>query len=212
MARCRIRYHCLFAVLLMVFISSDSVAQGPPLSAEQRRELAKAEAYLEGISTLKARFVQIASDGSAAEGELYLNRPGQMRLDYFPPTPILVVATGHNTVYFDREMDSVTYFDAEDTPLGLFLSDTISFDDKVTVTSVHKSAGALHINLHQSEDPQAGSLQLLFMEKPFALRQWTLVDAQGVEISVTLFDTQYGVKLDPSLFEFKRRWQGRDRN
>ena len=207
MARCR---QCLFIMMLMVLINAGSVAQNVNFTPEQRRELAKAEAYLEGIGTLKARFVQIASDGSAAEGELYLNRPGQMRLDYFPPTPILVVATGHNTVYVDREMDSVTYFDAEDTPLGLFLSDTISFDDKVTVTSVRKSAGALYITLHQSEDPQAGSLELLFMEKPFTLRQWTLLDAQGVEISVTLFDTQYDIKLDPSLFEFKRRWQRRD--
>ena len=209
MARC---HQCLFTMMLMVLINVGSGAQNVHFTPEQRRELAKAEAYLDGIDTLKARFVQIASDGSAAEGELYLNRPGQMRLDYFPPTPILVVATGHNTVYFDREMESATYFDAEDTPLGLFLSDTISFDDKVTVTSVRKSAGALYITLHQSKDPQSGSLELLFTEKPFTLRQWTLLDAQGVEISVTLFDTQYDIKLDPSLFEFKRRWQHHDRD
>lgn len=207
--------YCLpffFATVLTVLVNVGASAQNTGFSPEQRRELAKAEAYLNDIGTLKARFVQIASDGSAAEGELYLNRPGQMRLEYFPPTPILVIATGHNTVYIDQEMDSVTYFDAEDTPLGLFLSDTIRFNDKVTVTSVRKSAGALHIALHKSDDPQTGSLQLLFTEKPFALRQWTLTDAQGVEISVTLFDTQYGIKLDPGLFAFKRRWQGRDRD
>ena len=52
----------------------------------------KAETYLNGIGTLKARFTQVNADGSSHEGDLYISRPGKMRLvgdvDYASVLPV----------------------------------------------------------------------------------------------------------------------------
>jgi outer membrane lipoprotein-sorting protein len=43
---------------------------------------------------------------------------------------------------------------------------------------------------------------MVFTENPLALRQWTVVDQQGKTTTVTLSDLQYGVALDPKLFQY----------
>src|SRR5581483_10700668 len=75
----------------------------------------KAEATLNGITTMKARFVQVNADGSTHEGDLYISRPGKMRLVYDPPTPMLMVADGAFLIYVDKEMDDVSHIDLNDT-------------------------------------------------------------------------------------------------
>ena len=62
------------------------------LNAEDLADIAAAQAYLNEIHTLKARFLQVSGNGAQAEGSAYLSRPGRLRLDYDPPSPLLVVA------------------------------------------------------------------------------------------------------------------------
>ena len=71
----------------------------------------KAEAYLNAITTLKARFTQVNADGASHEGDLYISRPGKMRLVYDPPTPMLMVADGVFLIYVDKDMDDVSHID-----------------------------------------------------------------------------------------------------
>ena len=42
----------------------------------------------------------------------------------------------------------------------------------------------------------------LFSEKPFTLRQWQVLDAQGTLTTVTLNNARTGMALDDKLFEF----------
>ena len=73
------------------------------------RTLARIEAYLNGLDTLRASFVQINPDGGTATGELYYERPDKMRLDYDPPSRLLIVANGWKLVYHDRRLEQVSH-------------------------------------------------------------------------------------------------------
>ena len=68
--------------------------QNRAYSDEQKAQLDKISAYLNGIHSLKARFVQIGPEGGTDQGTLYIQKPGQIRFEYNPPSPLLVVATG----------------------------------------------------------------------------------------------------------------------
>ncbi len=59
----------------------------PPvtLSPDQSAAVRRAVRYLNEVSTLHARFIQISSNGAYAEGEMIVQRPGKMRFDYDPP-------------------------------------------------------------------------------------------------------------------------------
>lgn len=182
-------------------------AAGPrraALSAQDRADVARAEAYLNQVTTLKARFLQLAPNGGQAEGTAYFSRPGRMRLQYDPPSPMLVVADGTFLIVHDKELGEPSYIPLNSTPAGILVRENVQLDGKdVTVTRVTRSPGVLNVSLVESEDPGQGELTLVFSERPFALRQWRVVDAQGGTTVVSLYEAQTGLALEPKLFEFK---------
>lgn len=170
------------------------------LDAETRTRI---EAYLNGLDTLRARFIQISDDGSFAEGTLYLDRPGRMRIDYDPPAKVVIVADGTWLIHIDYALESVTHLPLSSTPAYFFLRDKVRLDGDVAVTAVERGAGVLRLTLVERDERAAGSLELAFAEKPLELRQWTVIDPQGTRTRVSLADIRTGVALDPKTFEVK---------
>jgi len=198
------------AILATIFFTVFAVAaQAQNLTAAQSAAVDKAEAYLNDISTLQARILQVNPDGGTLEGDLYIARPGKMRLVYDPPTPMLLVADGAFLIYVDTEMDDASHIDLDETPAGLLLKDNLSFTDKdVRLNDVRLGPGTVEISTAMADDPAAGTLTLVFSEAPFELRQWRVLDAQNKEVAVSLFDARRGVKLDNSLFRYDARRSG----
>ena len=172
-------------------------------SATHAGDLARVEDYLNRLTTLKADFVQINPDGGTVTGELYYQRPDKMRLDYDPPSDILIISDGWHITYYDRRLEQVSHVFPSSTPLGFLLDDEIRLSGDVTVTEVQRSAGELHITLVQTDEPNEGSIRLSFGEEPLELRRWTLVDAQGLATHVMLERPQTGLSLDRELFRFR---------
>ena len=59
-----------------------------------------------------------------------------MRLDYNPPSDILIVSDGWTIVYYDRRLEQVSHLFPSSTPLGFLLRDKIRLSGDVTVTDV----------------------------------------------------------------------------
>ena len=194
------RFAWLLALAWMVGAQPGSAALP---SATDAGELARVEHYLNGLTTLKADFVQINPDGGTVTGELYYQRPDKMRLDYNPPSDILIVSDGWHITYYDRRLEQASHVFPSSTPLGFLLSDQIRLSGDVTVTEVERSAGELHITLVKTDEPNEGSIRLSFAEDPLALLRWTLVDAQGLATHVILERPQLGLALDRELFRFR---------
>lgn len=198
-----------FCVLLAACVLSLTSAQaaGPrkvQLSPQDRADVTRAEDYLNSVTTLKAHFLQIAANGNQAEGTAYFSRPGKMRLQYDPPSPMLVVADGSFLIVHDKELGEPSYIPLGSTPAGILVRENVQLDGKdVQVTRVARQPGVLSVSMIESDDPGQGELTLVFSESPFSLRQWRVVDAQGSTTTVSLYETQMGIKLDDKLFVFK---------
>jgi outer membrane lipoprotein-sorting protein len=172
------------------------------LSDQDRADLGRIEAYLNQLRTATASFLQLADNGGVARGKFYLSRPGKMRFEYDPPTPILMVSTGGSLVYYDSLLKQTSYLPIDSTPLGLLLRDNLKFGSEVIITQFERGPGTLRLTLVQTKEPDLGSLTLTFTDKPLALKQWTVVDQQRQATTVTLLELQTDMKLDPKLFQF----------
>ena len=91
---------------------------------------------------------------------------------------------------------------ASGTPAWFLLRDTISLTDGVTITKLERGPGVLRVTLVENKSPENGTLTLTFSEKPFDLKQWTIVDQQGKATTVVLSDARYGVPVDAKAFTF----------
>ena len=193
----------LATAALAVVVLTAPVAAAAALTGADRADVARVEAYLNGIRTLSSRFLQVSSSGGYSEGTFDLSRPGRLRIEYDPPVPILMVADGRQLVYYDRKLKQVSYMGLDSSPVGILLADTISLSKKITVTEIERSPGAIRVGLVKTEDPNAGRLTLVFADSPLQLRKWVVEDAQGATTTVSLLSPRTDVKLDPKLFRFE---------
>ncbi len=196
----------LLRIFILLIAALGFGAPGYAADAADAEALKKAEAYLNGITTLKSRFIQVNPDGGNYTGDLYISRPGRMRLVYDKPTPMLMVADGKFLIYVDTQMNDASHLDLDETPAGLLLKENLSFSDPtVKLLGVKRGAGTVEITAAMAKDPAAGKLTMVFSEGPFELRQWRVVDAQNKEVIVTLENAQKGVALDKALFRYDAR-------
>ncbi len=172
------------------------------LSARDQADIAKIERYINTITTLKAKFLQVAPNGVTNEGKIYLSRPGRLRVEYAPPSPILIIGTGHWLIYHDSDLEQTSYESLSDNLAGILVAKNVKFSGKITVTGLTRSRGVIRIMMVMTEDPGAGSLTLTLATTPMKLRQWSVTDPSGQITQVALFDHSFGIKLDKKLFEF----------
>lgn len=189
----------LAGATLVPALARAGLAAVPPEDAAIRR----VKAYLEGLTTIEARFVQDNPNGSRDRGKLYLERPDKLRLDYDPPSRLLIVARDGRLAYYDPEMNQLSYIAVEDTPVGILLAPRIDLGRAVEVTGVRTAGGEVSIGVRSRANPGQGALLLVFDENPMALRRWTVIDAQGLTTGVRLRDVRTGVALDPAIFRFR---------
>lgn len=172
------------------------------LTAEDRQDLQRIETYLNGIRTLSADFLQISQQGGIAKGKFYLSRPGKMRFEYEPPTPILMVADGNFLVYYDSMLKQTSHLPLSTTPVSLLVREQIRMSGDVTVTGVERGPGTLRVTLRQTKEPDQGAITLVFSDQPLQLLQWSVLDPQGQTTRVSLNNMRTDVRLSADLFRF----------
>ena len=195
------------ALLLAGAAAPGARAADAPLAitAETRADMTRVEDYLNGITTLRARFQQYSEGGGVVFGNIYIRRPGKMRVEYEPPVPVVLVADGLLVSYYDSELDQLSQLPISSTPAWFLLRSPISLSDGITVTALDKRPGALRVTMYQTSEPDAGSVDLIFADDPLELRQWKITDAAGKEARIGLFDLRLGGELPNELFATPRQ-------
>jgi outer membrane lipoprotein-sorting protein len=191
-------------VLPLLPLAAPAVAQqrAAALSDRDRADLARVEAYLNALTTLRGRFLQIADNGAAAEGTAWIWRPGRMRFEYDPPEPLLLVADAGQFLMYDRDLRAPTTLLISQTPLAILLRREVRLSGDVTVTGIERSGGFLRVTMFRTSEPAEGRLTLVFQPDPMELRQWAVVDGQRRETRVTLSRIETGLRFPAGLFQF----------
>jgi outer membrane lipoprotein-sorting protein len=181
---------------------ADASPQPAVLSAQDHADLQRIAAYLNGIGTMTARFRQYSANGGTAKGWVWMERPGRMRFQYDPPTPIVLIADRFYVYYVDTQLAEMSKVGLKFTPAWFLLRVPISFDDLV-VTSFERGANSLRITVVDPKAPDNGKLTMDFNDQPLFLRQWTILDQQHHTTTVSLSQQQFGMALDPKLFVYQ---------
>ena len=183
-----------------------AVAVGPggtmAFDPKQRVLVDRVNTYLSGVQTLVGDFVQVAPDGSRSEGKFYMQKPGRIRFEYNPPSPIELVADGQSLVVRDRKLATQDLYPLSQTPLRFLLADRIDLLKDTNLIGVY--ADALFVTLVIEQKQVFGGthrLLLMFGAQDFQLRQWTITDPQGYDTTVAVYNLDTSKKLDPDLFK-----------
>ena len=196
----RVGLALLSAAALPTAIGGLSTAARAALSDQDLADVARIEQYMDNIITMQARFQQVEPDGKLSFGRIYLRKPGRLRVEYDPPVPILLVADGGLLSYYDKELDELKQMPLQQSTAWFLVRYPIKLTDGVTVSGINRSPGGLQISLYQTDEPDAGSVSLIFVDNPLRLTQWTVTDGQNKEVRVGLLDVQVGIDVPNDKF------------
>lgn len=201
-----------FAGMTMLPITAHAATK-PELMAEHKDDLAAIQKYLNGLYSLVSDFTQVAPDGSLTGGKFFLKRPGKMRWQYEPPTPILMVSDGHQMVYYDYELEQVSYIPLDATMASFLAREKIDLADPfITIEEFAKNPGMLRLTIVQTDKPESGRITLEFSDTPLQLRNMVVTDSQGQITTIALNNAQMGVELEDKLFQFVDPRKNRRKN
>jgi outer membrane lipoprotein-sorting protein len=170
--------------------------------ANQKAQAAKVSSYLSSLSTLVGNFVQVGPDGTKTKGDFYIQKPGKVRFEYDPPTPIALIADGSSLAVRDRKLATQDIYPLSQTPLRFLLSDRIDLLKDTNVVSVTSDEVYTSVTIEEKQALIGTSrLMLMIGTKDGQLKQWTVTDPQGYDTTVAVYNLDSSKKVDPGMFK-----------
>jgi outer membrane lipoprotein-sorting protein len=198
-------YPVLVVLLITCVVYNQALAQKPNYDAKTTYLLKKVATYLNTIKTARASFQQQVKGGETSVGIFEISRPGKMRLQYTKPD-ITVSIRGDDLVYYDAELDSLSYISSQDVPITFLLDDPIDlFRQDLDVKAGYDKEGNIVITVRQTRaDGQVfAPISFVFQKEPLKLLYWAFYDQQERLTVVKLTSLETRVEFPAKHFIFK---------
>jgi outer membrane lipoprotein-sorting protein len=197
------RRHLLRGVASLAALLPAACANtgAPALAPNDQATIAQIQSYLDSLRQFRARFTQSGSDGDA-EGNIWLDRPGRLRVEYLAPRAKLLLANHGHLLLADQSTGATTTMPVSNTPLDILLADKIALSGAVTVASLQRFPSTLQITLVKTAAPTGGRLTLQFAAAPLGLIGVVILDSQGHTNTLQLTGLTPTATMDPTLFHY----------
>lgn len=180
---------------------------------QEEKTLKDVNAYFNSVKTMHGDFVQFGPEGGQMDGKFYLARPGKVRFYYNPPAKLDIISDGKSVSVKDRKLATQDIWPLSQTPLRFLLADNIDLQKDAKITNVMVESDLVTVTLTDQTTFSSGMLTLIFDAATYALKQWTVKDAQGYETSVAVYNVVANGPTNPELFKIDylaNARQGRD--
>jgi outer membrane lipoprotein-sorting protein len=177
-------------------------SQQIPSVTDRTLIISKINDFFNSNPTMIADFLQITSDGRRSEGQLLVQKPGRMHFEYNPPEKIQIIADGTSVAIRDKKLLIQDVYFIGQTPLKFLLSNHIDLSKDLRVLEVLSNKTSISVLVEDKATFGGTSrINLIFDPSTYQLKQWTIIDPQGYQTLVTLFNLDLKTKPDPSEFK-----------
>ncbi|MBC7133576.1 MAG: outer membrane lipoprotein carrier protein LolA [Roseovarius sp.] len=178
-------------------------------AAAEKLSLGEISAYLNSLRSAQGQFTQVNEDGSISTGRILLKRPGRVRFEYDPPEAALVIADGDTVGIIDPRSNERQGYPLHRTPLKIILERNVDLGRARMVTGHVSDGPTTTVRAQDPDNPDYGSIDLVFTADPVELRQWIINDANGGRTTVILGDLTRDVRLADENFVIPGKTQMR---
>jgi len=176
------------------------VGETTALNPEQRAIVDRINNYLSGTQVLSGQFVQVGPDGKRTQGQFYVQKPGKIRFEYDPPTPIDIVSDGQSVVVRDRNLATQDLYPLSQTPLRFLLADRINLMRDTNLVALYADDVFITAVIEEKSIAGTSRLMMMFSAKDTQLKQWTVTDPQGYDTTVAVYNLDSTRRPDPNMF------------
>lgn len=183
---------------------SASISDGltpATMTEQQKTVILQINNYLNNLSDLKGRFLQVNPDDGQQKGKFYIKRPGRIRFDYSPPSLQVIISDGKYLSIEDRDINTIDRFPLENTPFRIILAKNVNILRDAIIKTVTETDEETSVLMIDRKGSAIGQIELYFNKLPaFELREWKITDSSGQITRVILSHLDYEKKIDGKLF------------
>jgi outer membrane lipoprotein-sorting protein len=172
------------------------------LDAKQRAIIERVNQYLSSVQVLSGQFVQVGPDGRRSQGQFYISKPGKVRFEYDPPSPIVIVSDGQSVIVRDQKLATQDLYPLSQTPLRFLLADHVDLLRDTNLVAVYADDVFVTVVVEEKNGIVGTSrMMIMFSAKDMQLKQWTVTDPQGFDTTVAVYNLDATKRPDPSMFK-----------
>jgi len=211
----------LAGLLLGCLTAAPAAAQAPPspihnpfaqllgkpgkanaLDDKQRAIVARVDDYLSRTQVLSGKFVQIGPDGSRSTGAFFISKPGKVRFEYDPPSPIAVISDGTAIAVRDQRLAHQDIIPLSETPLRFLLASNVNLMKDTHLVAVYADDVFVTV-VAEERNAMVGTsrLMIMFGAADMQLKQWTVTDPQAYDTTVAVYSLATSTRPDTNLFK-----------
>jgi outer membrane lipoprotein-sorting protein len=128
-----------------------------------------------------------------------------MRFEYDPPDNTVVVAGSGAVVIRDPKSNTPPEtYPLRQTPLSIVLERNVDLSRARMVVGHEFDGTATVVTAQDPDNPEYGTIQMLFTSDPVELRQWVINDGNGSSTTVILGEMTRGMQIPNSEFDTSR--------
>jgi len=181
-----------------IAVPTQQVAFTDPRSVPA--DLARVDAAMNSTASFSGRFAQYAADGSFAQGQVYIKRPGKLRFEYDAPNPLLIVSDGVTLTQQDKALETIDRVPLSATPLNYFLKENINLANDTEVIGLQKTYNEWRVTARDGSGEMDGAITMVFDSGTLALKEWVIADSFGGQTRVLLSELKYNERINPRVF------------
>jgi outer membrane lipoprotein-sorting protein len=111
------------------------------------------------------------------------------------------VADGSSVAVSNNQLKTTGRYPLVNSPLRLLLSERIDLATDRRIVDLKKETGILSFTARETAGPARGSITLVFADSgQLELRQWEVIDAQGMRTTIALNDVRQDANIPPTMF------------
>ncbi|MDM8167272.1 outer membrane lipoprotein carrier protein LolA [Roseovarius sp.] len=187
--------------MIRTLLASAALSLAALPAAAEKLSLGEISSYLNSFQAAQGKFTQINEDQTISTGQIYIKRPGRVRFEYDPPEETLVLADGTRVGVIDPKSNTgPEAYPLHRTPLKIVLANNVDFTRERMVTGHDSDGKTTTVRAQDPENPDYGSIELVFTDNPVELRQWVVTDDTGTRTTVVLGDLKTGVSISDDRF------------
>ena len=189
-----------FSPAFSTALAQDTVQPEPRALTDDEKALITAiNEHNSAIKTMVGRFLQIDTQGQRIEGTFFLERPGKILFRYNPPSYEQIVSVGRGFYVVDRKEQTQYAYPQDKVPLRQFLDSTIDLF-KANIVAVNQSDDYFSVTLQDDTPAGVVRVALVFDTESKDLKQWTLTQPSGAELTFSLYDVDKDVVIPKTYF------------
>jgi len=181
-----------------------SQADGRKLNPDEVEIVSSVNDYLNSFDNMEGYFVQTAPSGKFTSGRFFISRPGRIRFEYEPPSPLLIVADGTWVSIENRKLKTSEHYPLRTTPLKIILAKNIDLLKNADVTQAFRDESRITVTLHDRGLIDNGEITLVFQTENMLLKEWIVIDGQGLQTRVSVSELVTGIQRSQKLFFIKK--------